>query len=97
MSLLYESDAVAYDTTTHLFVNPKAGTTYGPNDPNGSGYTAQVSAPPTTPMAPAVTGSGYVSATATATSGFDLTAFLSNYGLWIAGGLGALWLFGKKR
>jgi hypothetical protein len=33
--LLYESDVIAFDTVSHLFTNPKAGTTYGPNVPAG--------------------------------------------------------------
>lgn len=33
--LLYESADIAFDTASHLFVNPKAGTTYGPNPPAG--------------------------------------------------------------
>lgn len=33
--LLYETAAIAFDTSTGLFKNPQTGTTYGPNPPTG--------------------------------------------------------------
>jgi len=96
VALINLSPTVAFDDASHLFVNPVAGTTYGPNFPTGAATPTPTPTPAVGASAAASAGTDFIYTIPSTNATIDLTQLWANY-WWVLLGAGAVFLMTRRR